>query len=49
MGGGHLILNIKKTAKLVTSPMFSPQRERLFHPLHDFQGQGANSCHFKAS
>ena len=42
MGGGHLILNIKKAAKLVTSPMFSPQRERLFRPLHYFQGQGAN-------
>lgn len=40
MGGGHVILNIKKAAKLVTSPMFSPQRERPLPPFHYFQGQG---------
>ena len=42
MGGGHLTLNNKKAAKLVTSPVFSPQEERLFHPFYYFQGQESN-------
>lgn len=40
MERGHIILNVKKIAKLVMSPTFSPQREKPFHPFHYIQRQG---------
>lgn len=39
MGGGYNFKH-QENCQVITFPIFSPQREKPFHPLHYFQGQG---------